>query len=58
MADDRPRTKDIKLRYRGADVDDIERLLENIGKAIGHPGEAEVVVHSALRLFAGTLGVG
>ena len=58
MTDERPRIKEIKLRFQGADADSVERLLENIGKAIGHPGEKEVIVRSALLYFAGTLGVG
>ena len=55
--DDRPRIKEIKLRLQGADADVVERLLDNVGKAIGHPGEKEVIVRAALLHFAGTLGV-
>lgn len=53
----KPRVKDIRLRFRGADADTAERLLENVGKAIGHPGEHEIVILAALSTFAGTLGV-
>lgn len=57
MASDAPRTKDIRIRFRGADIDEVERLLTNVGKAIGHPGENDVVVRAALQMYAGTLGV-
>lgn len=58
MASDAPKTKDIRLRFRGADIDEVERLLDNAGRAVGHPGEHEVVILAALKFYAGTLGVG
>lgn len=58
MASDAPKTKDIRLRFRGLDISNYERKVDAIGKAIGHPDEPEVVVLAALALLAGHLNVG
>ena len=57
MAADAPKTKDIRLRFRGEQIAEFEQLTEAAGRAIGHPDEAEVVILAALKLYAGTLGV-